>query len=255
MCEPKNTKKSNIHEGHRERLRTRYLKCGLDQFQPHEILELLLFRAIPRADTNPLAHHLLNSVGSLYDVLFASRDTLLQVDGIGPKSADLIREMADTARAAKLLEIASAPLLSWDKLYLYSTEWFAGRPMGTVAVLLMDAQRKIIDVRLLAEEHLRRPMDYAETILTLCQEQNAVNAVLMHNHADGIMAASIEDLELTKDIYDVLAENGISLLEHVIVWKLDAVPCLNDAIQKDVSGFPLKRPKNGTEYGYYNYPV
>lgn len=255
MKEPKKETKTNIHEGHRERLRTRYKKCGLDQFQPHEVLELLLFRAIPRADTNPLAHHLLNAVGSLYDVLFASRDTLLQVDGIGPKCAELIRETADAARAAKLLEIASEPLLYWDRLYLYATEWFSGRPCGTVAVLLLDAQRKILDVRLLAEEHLRRPMDYAETILAVCQQQNAANVVLMHNHADGIMDASIEDLDLTKYIYTLLAENEITLLEHVIVWKLDAIPCLNDAIQQDVSGFPLKRPKNGPKYGYYNYPV
>ncbi len=240
MADPKKDKKPNIHAGHRERLRTRYRKCGFDNFQQHEILELLLFRAIPRANTNPIAHELLNRFGSLYDTIYARRDDLLEVDGVGPKSADVIREAADLARAAKLQEIASAPLTSWDRLFHYTTEWFGGKLMGTVAVMLLDARRMVISVDILAEEHLRRPVDYADAITALCEKYRAPNVVLMHNHADGVLIPSVEDLDLTKSIYDVLAERSITLLEHVIVWKLNAVPCLDLAVQKEVSAFPLK---------------
>lgn len=248
MSETKTDKKQNIHAGHRERLRTRYKKCGFDDFQQHEILEMLLFLSIPRANTNPLAHDLINRFGSLYDVLYANRDALLEVNHLGPKSADVIRSIADAARSAKLIEIASEPLMSWDKLYLYVTEWFAGRLPGSVAVLLLDTHRKLITARLLAEEHLRRPMDYAQQIIALCQQMDAVNVILMHNHADGIMQPSVEDLDITKYIYDVLSDNKITLLEHVIVWKLDAVLCLNTAMQKDVSGFPQKHTIGERDY-------
>ena len=240
MSDNKKTAKPNVHAGHRERMRTRYKRSGFDDFQPHEVLEFMLFRTIPRANTNPIAHNLINHFGSFYNVLCATYDELLEVEGIGPKSAEMILEIGSLGRKAKLDEIASTPLKTWDKLYLYTTEWFAGKLMGTVAVILLDASRKVIQTCTLAEEHLRRPMDYAETILVLCQKHGASNAVLMHNHADGVMAPSIEDLDLTKSIYDILEANGITLLEHVIVWKLDAIPCLNEAMQKELSGFPLK---------------
>lgn len=240
MSDAKKTEKPNIHAGHRERMRMRYKRSGFDDFQPHEVMEFMLFRTIPRANTNPIAHNLMNHFGSFYNILYATYDELLEVEGIGPKSAEMILEIGALGRKARLDEIASAPLKTWDKLYLYATEWFGGKLMGTVAVILLDAHRKVIQTCTLAEEHLRRPIDYAETIVGLCQQHGASNALLMHNHADGVMAPSIEDLDLTKSIYDTLAKNNITLLEHVIVWKLDAVPCLNVAMQMEVSGFPLK---------------
>ncbi len=242
MNEPNSKKPQNVHAGHRERLRNRYKKCGFDDFQEHEVLELLLFHAIPRANTNPIAHNLLNRFGSLYAVLNASEEDLCKVDGVGPASAALIRTVTDTARAGKLKEIASSPLTSWDRLYLYATEWFAGKPVGTVAVLLLDKRKRVITVRTLAEEHLRRPTSYPDTVLSLCQQVDAKFVILMHNHADGIMRPSEEDLYLTKTIYDYLNENDTVLLEHLIVHDLDAVPVLDTAIGDSVSGFPRTEP-------------
>ncbi len=231
------TDPKNVHAGHRSRLRTRYKRCGFDDFEEHEVLELLLFHSIPRANTNPIAHNLLNRFKSLYAVLNASEDALCEVTGVGPASAALIRSVADSARAAKLKEIGSEPLTSWEKLYMYVTEWFLGKAPGTVAVILMDKSRRIITVRTLAEEHLRRPETYPEEILRLCQQMDAANVVLMHNHVDGIMRPSGEDLVLTGEIFRFLAENNVTLLEHVIVHELNAVPFLNTAIRKPVSGF------------------
>lgn len=232
------TDEKNLHAGHRERLRTRYKRCGLDDFEEHEVLELLLFHAIPRANTNPLAHSLLNRFGSLFAVLNATEEELCQVNGVGPASAALIRTTADTARAAKLKEIGNTPLTTWERLYLFVTEWFIGKLPSTVAVILMDKKRRVITVRTLAEEHLRRPESYPEEILRLCQQTDAVNVVLMHNHVDGIMRPSGDDLYLTIQIYRLLAENNITLLEHVIVNDLDAVACLDEALMNKASGFP-----------------
>ncbi|MBR2848491.1 MAG: RadC family protein [Clostridia bacterium] len=234
---------NNVHAGHRERLRTRYKRCGFDDFQEHEVLELLLFYSIPRANTNPLAHNLLNHFGSLYAVMNASYEALCEVEGVGPASAALIRTVADSARAAKLKELANEPLLSPEKLYIYAAEWFLGKPHGTVAVLLLDAKRKIITVRTIAEEHLRLPASFPEEILRLCQQMDASNVVLMHNHVDGVMEPSYEDIYLTREIYRILKDNGITLLEHMIVHELDAIPCLNISMNEEVSGFPTKYKK------------
>lgn len=241
-------KKKNVHEGHRERLRTRYKRCGFDDFAEHEVLELLLFYAIPRANTNPIAHNLLDRFGSLYAVLNASESELCEVEMVGPASAALIRTVADSARAAKLKEISSEPLTSWDRLYLYTTEWFIGKPSGTVALLLLDEHRKIQTIRTLSEEHLRQPDSFPEAILALCQRMESANAILMHNHKDGCMYSSAEDLYLTKIIYNLLAENGITLLEHVIVNELDAFPCLDESIGRSVSGFPQKIQKDENKH-------
>ena len=117
----------NIHKDHRKRLRARYEKCGLASFEEHNILELLLFHSIPRADTNGIAHELINTFGSLYDVMCAPYEDLLRVKGVGPASASLIRTVADTAREANLRKIASAPLDDYPRLAMYATEWFIGK--------------------------------------------------------------------------------------------------------------------------------
>lgn len=232
--------KKNVHEGHRERLRTRYKRCGFDDFAEHEVLELLLFYSIPRADTNPIAHNLLDRFGSLYAVMNASYDDLCEVEGVGPASAALIRTVADTARAARLKEIGSEPLLSADKLHTFATEWFLGAAPRTAAILLLDEKHKVITTCKLAEDSLRLPEEYHEMILRLCQQMDAKYAVLMHNHTDGIMRPSGEDIQLTRDLYEYLADNGITLLEHLIVHELDCIQFLDLAMRAEVSGFPMR---------------
>ncbi len=234
-------KKENVHAGHRQRLRDRYMKSGFDNFQEHEILELLLFYSIPRANTNPIAHNLINHFGSLRAVFNASYDDIRKVDMVGPASAALIRTVADTARAARLKELESSPIDCWEKLYLYATEWYLGKAPETVAVLLLNAKQNVIKIHQLAERNLVRPMSYPEAILTLCETFHASNVVLMHNHVDGIMRPSNEDIVLTRTIFEELERNGVTLMEHVIVSGLNAVPCLDTCIGKHVTAFPFQR--------------
>ena len=105
----------NPHKNHRNRLRTRYQKYGLASFEEHNILELLLFHSIPRADTNGIAHELINTFGSLYDVLCAPYEELLRVKGVGPASAALIRNVSDTAREANLRKMTATPITDMKK--------------------------------------------------------------------------------------------------------------------------------------------
>ncbi len=239
MSDTQDNKNMNVHEGHRARLKKRYKKCGFDDFEEHEVLELLLYYSIPRADTNPIAHNLLNRFGSLYAVMNASIDELCEVESVGPSTAALIRTLSDTVRASKLKEIGSEPLTTPDRLHMYATEWFLGAAPHTAAVLLLDKHRTVITVRKLAEDYLRLPDDYPDMILRFCRQMDAKYVVLMHNHVDGVMAPSYDDISLTREIYNILAYEEITLLEHVIVHELDCIQFLDIAMRKEVSGFPL----------------
>ena len=88
----------NLHEGHRKRMKERFIKSGLDDFAPHNILELLLFYSIPRGDTNPVAHRLIDTFGSLSGVFDATPEELAKVDGVGENSAILISMIPQIAR-------------------------------------------------------------------------------------------------------------------------------------------------------------
>ena len=231
--------KENIHKDHRKRLRARYEKYGLASFEEHNILELLLFHSIPRADTNGIAHELINTFGSLYDVLCAPYDALLQVKGVGPASASLIRNVADIAREANLRKIASAPIDDFPHLVIYATEWFMGKAAGVVAVILLDDKNRIVHTEALSSSHTIRAASYARTLTSLADTHSVCRMVLMHNHANGIMKPSDEDLYLTEQLYNTLREKNITILEHLIVHKFECVPILDKALHKRASGFPL----------------
>ena len=216
----------NPHKNHRNRLRTRYQKYGLASFEEHNILELLLFHSIPRADTNGIAHELINTFGSLYDVLCAPYEDLLRVKGVGPASAALIRNVSDTAREANLRKMTATPITDYPRLVLYATEWFIGKHAG------------IVHTEALSESHSIRAVSYAQSLEELADKHNARRIVLMHNHANGIMQPSDEDLFLTQKLYTALQEKKITLLEHLVIHKFDCLPILDRAIHKRVSGFP-----------------
>ena len=132
---------TNIHRNHRQKVRERYYAGGFKGMAGHNILEMLLFFGIPYKDTNPIAHELINTLGSLYDVMCAPYEELLRVKGVGPASASLIRTVADTAREANLRKIASVPLDDYPRLAMYATEWFLGKQAGVVAVILLNDKK------------------------------------------------------------------------------------------------------------------
>lgn len=231
--------KNNVHKDHRKRLRSKYEKYGLESFEEHNILELLLFHSIPRADTNVTAHELINTFGSLYDVLCASREELIRVKGVGPASANLIRTVADTAREANLRKLSAAPIADFPHLLMYATEWFIARPAGVVAAVFMNEKMRIVQTAVLSAGRRVRTASYANSIKELSEKYDAKQVVLMHNHANGVMKPSDEDLYLTQQLYQTLADDGIRILEHLIVHKFDCIPILDTAMHQCVSGFPL----------------
>ena len=233
-------KKPNPHVHHRRRLLARFSRSGFGDFEEHNILELLLFYSIPRADTNPAAHALIDRFGSLYGVLSAPEKALTEVAGIGPASAAMLHAVGDAGRQSQLRRLASRPLSRYERLTMFAAVWFVGRAEETVALCLLDEADRLIEVRTLAERRAILPASYEEAIRAACAESGARRCILMHNHADGALRPSGEDLAVTARLWESLRADGIALLEHLIVCEFDVLPILNTSLGRVES--PYLRP-------------
>ncbi|MCQ2424094.1 MAG: hypothetical protein MJ088_04275 [Clostridia bacterium] len=203
------------HEGHRARLRCRFETEGLDEFEPHNVLELLLFYAIPRRDTNEIAHRLLDRFGSLGGVFSADVKELQKVEGVGRATANFLRLVPAVAREAMLEELGAKPVTA-DTAGSYFFWYLRGAPKSSTAYLLIGKDGMIAGRGILTEgKRLRRPVT-----ATLVEEAEAAGCsavMLAHNHADGRLEPSVDDLDATEKIRFTLSEHGIGLLAHYIV--------------------------------------
>ena len=206
------------HRGHRERLRNRFLREGLGGFAPHETLELLLTYAIPRVDTNPIAHQLMERFGTLDRVLEASPEELKQVPGMGESAATLLSMLLPLFKKYQEQKLIPRRLLNtYEDLCAYCHSLFLGAGTEQFYLLCLDAKLKLLSARLLSSG---TPSEVSVSPRRIVQElvrQNAVGAVLAHNHPSGSVLPSQEDVNLTRDVQALLEGMGIRLYDHVII--------------------------------------
>ncbi len=214
-----------VHDGHRERLRRRFSAHGLESFADHEVLELLLFYAIPRQDTNPIAHRLMEQFGSLEAVLSAQPEHLGQVAGVGEGTALFLRLVGQIGRRCRLSALEREPVIlsSAEAAGAYLLERFAGERLEVAYQLCLDAKGKVLDCRRLAEGDassaelsIRRVVEYALRF-------NASAVILAHNHPSGLAIPSRDDVLTTVQIESALQAIGVTLLDHIIVADGDFV--------------------------------
>ena len=213
-----------IHDGHREKMRPRFLGGGLDSFADHEALELLLYYAIPRRDTNPIAHALMERYGSLSAVLTAPVEDLQKVEGIGESTAILLKLAPQLYRKAKLSDAEQETVLSSvERVGAYLLERFAGEKNEVVYQLCLDRKGKLLACKKLGEGSvasadldIRRLVENA--ILT-----SASAVILAHNHPSGVALPSQDDYAATDRAKEALAVVGVALTDHIIVADGDFV--------------------------------
>lgn len=206
------------HQGHRERLRQRFLRSGLEAFAPHEALELLLTYAIPRRDTKPIAYALLSRFGSLHAVLQASAEELRQVEGVGESAAVLIAMMSPLFRAyRRSLEEETDVVKNYFQSVRYCEALFEGERYEKFYVICLGNGMKRLNTALIASGDVTEVRVYARHILSALTQCNALGAVITHNHPSGIARPSGEDIALTNSISALLDGVGIKLYDHVIV--------------------------------------
>ncbi len=207
------------HQGHRERMRQRFERdSGMESFAPHEALELLLTYAIPRKDTNLIAHRLIERFGSLHAVLEAHVDELTAVPEIGQRAAQLITMLLPMFRLYENDRLKQRVTLdSYRLLRDYCFSLYHGVTVEKFYLLSLDSQLKLIDARVLAEGTLDEVPLYPREVIATLLRLNAAGAVISHNHPGQTSAPSQADIQLTRRLHRLLGDIGITLHDHVIV--------------------------------------
>ena len=224
----------SIHEGHRERLKKRFRENGLDSFSEFQILELLLFYIIPRRDTNPIAHRLIERFGSLHQVLEAPVEELEKVEGIGPNAALLLSLITSVARAYMVSKAEPPRILrTIEECGEYMKSLFIGRRMEVVYLLCLDAKCKVLGCREVGEGSVNSANISTRRIVEIALGLNASSVILAHNHPSGIAIPSEEDILTTKRVASALSTVDIQLVDHIIVADEDYVSMLQSGHRFD----------------------
>ncbi|MBR2721464.1 MAG: RadC family protein [Clostridia bacterium] len=206
-----------MHENHRQRMRERFLKSDPDTFYEHELLEMLLYSAIPRGDTNEYAHLLLERFGSLRGVFEASPESLQEVRGIGPSAAVSIKLVLEMMkRYAKDL---NAPVVCYDKIskivsFLHPR--FLGATSEQVHLLLFNNRMEMLDASVVSVGSVNSADVPIQDIATKALYTKASHAILAHNHPHGWALPSAEDKHVTERVRVAFDLFKVNLLEHLV---------------------------------------
>ena len=206
------------HLGHRDRLRDRFLNGGAKALHDYEVLELLLFQAIPRRDTKPIAKALIARFGSYAGVLRAQPAELRKVDGVGKAAVAAIRIVGEAAALLGREETLNGEVLnSWDRLVSYLRTRMAHEKTECFRVLFLDTKNRLIE----DEEQQRGTVNhtpvYPREVMRRALELTASAVIMVHNHPSGDPSPSKADIEMTRQVRDVGKSLGITLHDHVIV--------------------------------------
>ena len=214
----------SIHAGHHERMRKRFLDEGLDHFQEHEVLEMLLHCVIKRKDTNPIAHDLIKHFGSFAQVMEAPAEELQKVNGIGPESAVFLSFIQEVCRYYLVnRSIQSVILPTIDRCGEYLVPFFYGQRNEKVYILCLDAKCKVLCCRELEEGSVNFANVSTRKIVETALAVNATNVILAHNHPSGLALPSGEDIQTTRRVAAALDAVEIALVDHIVVADDDFV--------------------------------
>ena len=214
-------KKPNLHAKRRERTRRRFMRHGLDVFEDHNVLELLLYFAIPRADTNPVGHRLINRFGSLSAVLDAEYDELLKIEGVGPRTAELITLMPQLAaryRQDKFhKEKGSTKLKTVAEIGDFLTTQFMIDKRERVVLLLFDNAMRLLDVIEIDKGSVNSATIDPRKIVDAISAANASACAVAHNHPSGVLIPSVEDTYSTRQLRQLFDQINVRFVEHFLI--------------------------------------
>ena len=215
------------NQGHRERIREKFLNNGIDGFAEYEILELLLTYCIPRKDTKPIAKELLNKFKSLDNVFKADFDKLSAIDGLGKNSIVFLKLIGDLPsiiykdelKNKKLVDKETLKILNKDILLKYLRNKIGYEEIEKFYVLYLSSSNEVIKFEENSVGTLDRSSVYPREIYKKVINLNAKSLILVHNHPSDNITPSKSDIELTNEIAKGLKNFGALLIEHIIITK------------------------------------
>jgi len=206
------------YHGHRARLRQRFLEGGARALADYEMLELLLFQAVPRRDTKPIARTLIARFGTYAGVLRADVAALCEVGGIGEAGAVMLKSVADAAERLALQEVIDRPVLSsWDKVLDYLRVSMVHHKTEQFRVLFLDIKNTLIADEVQQSGTVNHTPVYPREVMKRALELGASAIVMAHNHPSGNPAPSKADIDMTKEVREAGVRLGITLHDHIIV--------------------------------------
>jgi DNA repair protein RadC len=205
---------------HRKRLRARFMEGGAGAMPDYELLELLLFRAIPRQDVKPLARRLLDAFGDFNGVVTAPPARLTQVQGVGDAVVQELKIVEAAAqRLARAKVMQRQVMASWDALLDYCHTTMAHRETEQFRILFLDRKNVLIA----DEEQSKGTVDhvpvYPREVVKRALELNASALILVHNHPSGDPTPSQADISMTAQVRDAAQVLGITLHDHLIIGR------------------------------------
>lgn len=208
----------NFHEGHRERMKKRFIENGLDDFEDHQVLELLLFFSIPRRDTNEIAHRLILTFGSISNVFEAHPKDLQKVEGIGENSSVLISLISQISRRYLNDKHKKKVFLrDVNSAAEYIKSLFVGRKNEVFYIICLDTQLNVIHDVPLFEGTVKEAIIYPRRVVEVVLRYNASSVILAHNHPGGSTRPSDDDVKTTQKIVNALSTVSVKVNDHLII--------------------------------------
>ncbi|MBI3701154.1 MAG: DNA repair protein RadC [Afipia sp.] len=208
------------YHGHRERLRDRFRDAGADALSDYELLEMVLFRALPRRDVKPLAKSLIAKFGSFAETVHAPETLLKEISGLGDSAITEIKLIAATAsRVAKGQVKQKTVLSSWSSVIDYCRASMAFADKEQFRILFLDKRNQLIADELQQVGTIDHTPVYPREVVKRALELSATAIILVHNHPSGDPTPSTADIQMTKSIIAIAMPLGIAVHDHVIVGK------------------------------------
>jgi DNA repair protein RadC len=206
--------------GHRERLRARFMEAGSEALADYEMLELVLFRAVPRRDVKPLAKDLLARFGSFAEVISAPRARLAEVDGLGAAAITEFKVVQAAAHRLTKGQVGKRPVLSsWSSVldYVRAAQAFAEKEQ--FRILFLDKRNQLIADEVQQQGTVDHTPVYPREVVKRALELSATAIILVHNHPSGDPTPSRADIDMTRQVAEVAKTLGIQLYDHIIVGR------------------------------------
>jgi DNA repair protein RadC len=208
------------YHGHRQRLRQRFLEAGSDAVSDYELLELVLFRAIPQRDLKPLAKSLIATFGSFAEVIAAPPQRLAEIKGLGDAAIVELKIVQGAANRLARGQVKKRPLLSsWSNVLDYCRTAMAFADKEQFRILFLDKRNQLIADEVQQTGTIDHTPVYPREVVKRALELSATAVILVHNHPSGDPTPSRADIQMTQSIIDVAKPLGISVHDHIIVGK------------------------------------
>lgn len=220
---------SHSHDGHRDRIKKKFLESGFNSFEEHEILEMLLFYSIPRKNTNEIAHNLINKFGNIYKVCNADVELLQEVDGISYNSAILLKMIPSLCKEYTKNIDMDFNFNDINTILKFCINQYTGETTEILKAIYLDNVSNLIACVDICSMNSRNSVIVNATkIIERAEKYKSSKIILIHNHPNGSIVPSQEDIISTNKLIKIFRELRLNILDHIIVANDKAISMVNN---------------------------